>query len=651
VSPLVKSTVVLRGALSLLLLSSFLPPGWAKARKIKQIKAKVNPAAYVAFSQKLEKEDRLHHALDRLTFGPRPGDFARIQSLGLNKWLDAELHPEKVPESPLLQTDLAPYESLRLNIHETYVRYPAPQMIAAVARGKGALPDDPELRAIVVRLADRYLERKNLPANEQLSQEEDPDLSLKMKLGDILKQEQIVMLKTGKPEEKRAILESIPPAQWADFAWALPRRDRQQLFNVASVGLRRQLMMANNPQGVVAADLAESKILRAVYSEHQLQELLVDFWYNHFNVFIEKGSDHYSVTSYERDAIRPHVFGKFYDLLLATAKSPAMLFYLDNWESVGPAEPKPGRPMPLRAAKRGLNENYGRELLELHTLGVDGGYTQQDVIEVARCFTGWTIAGPRKGGDFEYNDKVHDHGKKVVLGETIPAGGGISDGMRVISILAHHPSTAHFISLRLAQRFVADNPPPSLVDRMADTFMKTGGDLREVMETMLYSGEFWSPGCYRAKVKTPFEMVVSAVRATGADVTSAFLLNNQIQRLGEPLYRKVEPNGYPIANADWVSSASLLDRMNFALALAHDRVPGVKVDLAKWVAIGKNDPMEIARTILEQDPSEQTRSAIEKMLSAKDLQLELAQNAKAGPPQVPSLIAGLSLGSPEFQRR
>jgi hypothetical protein len=186
---------------------------------------------------------------------------------------------------------------------------------------------------------------------------------------------------------------------------------------------------------------------------------------------------------------------------------------------------------------------------------------------------------------------------------------------------------------------------------MADTFMKTGGDLREVMATMLYSGEFWSPGSYRAKVKTPFEMVVSAVRATGADVTSALLLGNQIQRLGEPLYRKVEPNGYPIANADWVSSASLLDRMNFALALAHNRVPGVKVDLANWEVISKRDPMELARLILEQDPSEQTRSAIEKMLSAKDLQQELAQNAKAGPPQVPSLIAGLSLGSPEFQRR
>jgi hypothetical protein len=205
--------------------------------------------------------------------------------------------------------------------------------------------------------------------------------------------------------------------------------------------------------------------------------------------------------------------------------------------------------------------------------------------------------------------------------------------------------------LRLAQRFVSDTPPPSLVNRMADTFLKSGGDLRKVMETMLYSGEFFSPGSYRAKVKTPFEMVVSALRVTGADVTSAFLLNNQIQRLGEPLYRKAEPNGYPIANADWVGSASLLDRLNFALALAHNNVPGVKLDLTNWQSVSQRDPMELARRILEQDPSEQTKAAIEKMLTAKDLQLELAQNAKAGPPQIPSLIAGLSLGSPEFQRR
>ncbi len=624
--------------------------GWAKAKKIKQIKASSNSAAYVAFSEKLEKDDRFRHALDRLTFGPRPGDFDRIEAQGLKKWLDAQLHPERVPESPALQTRLAPFESLRLNIHETYVRYPSAQMISAVARGNGALPDDPELRAIVVRLADRYLEKKNLPANGVVNQTDDADLNLKIKLTDILKPEQIDLLKNGKPDEKRAVLDSIPRQQWADFSWALTRRERQQLFNFASVPLRRQLMLTNNPQGVVMADLAEAKTLRAVYSEHQLQELLVDFWFNHFNVFMDKGADRYLLTSYERDAIRPHVFGKFYELLLATAKSPAMLFYLDNWQSVGP-EQAALHPNAKNRVKRGLNENYGRELLELHTLGVDGGYTQKDVIEVARCFTGWTIAGPRKGGDFEYNDKGHDKGQKVVLGQVIPAGGGMSDGMRVLEILAHRPATAHFISLRLAQRFVADNPPPSLVNRMADTFLKSGGDLREVVETMLYSGEFWSPGSYRAKVKTPFEMVVSAVRATGADVTSAFLLNNQIQRLGEPLYRKVEPNGYPIMNADWVSSASLLDRLNFALALAHNQVPGVKVNLAGWQEISKKDPMELARAILEQEPSEQTKLAIEKMLGAKDLQLELAQNAKAGPPQVPSLIAGLSLGSPEFQRR
>jgi uncharacterized protein (DUF1800 family) len=651
VTPFIQSKSFLRWAVALAILLSALPLGWAKAKKIKQIKATANSASYVAFSEKLEKEDRLRHALDRLTFGPRPGDYERIHSLGLKKWLDAQLHPEKVPESPTLLAKLAPYESLSLNIHETYVHYPSAQMIAAVARGNGQLPEDPELRAIVVRLADRYLEKRNLPAGQAADQTDDADLNLKIKVTDILKPDQIDALKNGKPEEKQAVLASIPREKWADFAWALKRQQRQQLFAVAPVAMRRQLMLSNNPQGVVMADLAEAKTLRAVYSEHQLQELLVDFWFNHFNVYMDKGADRYLLTSYERDAIRPHVFGKFYELLLATAKSPAMLFYLDNWQSVGPEQVPPGRPLPKNRAKRGLNENYGRELLELHTLGVDGGYTQKDVIEVARCFTGWTIAQPRKGGDFEYNDKVHDHGKKLVLGETIPAGGGMSDGMRVLEILAHQPATARFISRKLAQRFVADNPPPSLINRMADTFMKTDGDLREVMETMIYAGEFWSPGSYRAKVKTPFEMVVSSIRATNADVTSAFLLNNQIQRLGEPLYKKVEPNGYPIANADWVSSASLLDRMNFALALAHNRVPGVKVDLANWQNISKRDPMELARMILEEDPSDQTKAAIEKMLAAKDLQQELAQNAKAGPPQVPSLIAGLSLGSPEFQRR
>ena len=251
----------------------------------------------------------------------------------------------------------------------------------------------------------------------------------------------------------------------------------------------------------------EGKLLRAVYINRQLEEVLTDFWFNHFNVNLDKGADRYMVTTYERDVIRPHVLGHFKDLLLATAQSPAMLFYLDNWQSVGPDT----RPNSKRTLQ-GLNENYGRELMELHTLGVDGGYTQQDVTEVARCFTGWTIREPA-GGGFEFNEKIHDKGEKQVLGVTIPAGGGMSDGLRVIDILAHHPSTAPFISKSLAIRFVSDDPPEALVGRWPQRFSKTDGDLREVMRTMIYSPEFWDPANFRSKMKSPLEMVASAVRA------------------------------------------------------------------------------------------------------------------------------------------
>jgi uncharacterized protein (DUF1800 family) len=420
-------------------------------------------------------------------------------------------------------------------------------------------------------------------------------------------------------------------------------------MNLAPVELRRQLMLAVNPQAVVASDLSEGKLQRAIYSNHQLEELLVDFWFNHFNVYLNKGQERYSVPTFEREAIRPNVFGKFSDMLVATAKSPAMLFYLDNWESVGPDAAENRNPN--KKNKRGLNENYGREILELHTLGVDGGYTQQDVINMARCLTGWTIAGPRKGGGFEFNDRMHDRGQKVVMGHIIPAGGGMNDGLEVLNIVAHHPSTAHFISLRLAQRFVADDPPPSLVDSMAKTFLDTDGDLRKVMETMFTSGEFWSKGAYQAKVKTPFEMVISAVRATNASVTSAFLLTNTLQQLGEPLYKKLEPTGYSSANAEWVSSASLLARMNFALALANNRVPGVKINQDAWQPMVDGDPMRLAHYLLEEEPSEATRNAIQKALADPELQKQLMQNAKAGPLRLPGLIAGLTLGSPDFQKR
>ncbi|MGC2657553.1 MAG: DUF1800 domain-containing protein [Bryobacteraceae bacterium] len=675
---------ILAGLFGLLLILT--PTIIAKTKKIKKIKPAANPPQYVAFAKPLSKDQDLHHALDRLTFGPRPGDLDRIQSMGLDRFVDEELHPERVPENPLLRDRLAPLETLRLSARETYLRYPSPQLIRQVARGTVRLPDDPELRAVVLSLAQRYIQRQErketaavvaapapligapagvlslntapatqLALDQQASKQQDPnddsDLVLKVKLTSLLTAQEVETLRSGKPEEKRAVLTSIPESEMIDFAAALHSKERNQLIGLAPVDLRRKLLLFNAPQQVVASDLIEGKLLRAIYSDHQLEELLVDFWYNHFNVFLNKGGERYLVPTYERESIRPYVFGKFKDLLLATAKSPAMLFYLDNAESVSPQaiqnQFRPGS----KAARRGLNENYGRELLELHTLGVDGGYTQQDVIAVARCFTGWTLTGPRKGDTFQFNERVHDRGPKVVLGVKIPAGGGISDGMKVIDILAHHPSTAHFISLKLAQRFVADDPPPSLVTRMAQTFQKTDGDLREVMATMLASPEFWSQGAYQAKVKSPFEMIVSAVRATDADVTSTQVLGNTIQRLGEPLYRKIEPTGYTSANSEWISSAALLDRMNFALALAHNRVAGVKVNMAQWRDMTARDPMELARYLLEQDPTEQTKQAILKALSDEDLQKLLAANAKAGPPQTPSVVAGLVIGSPEFQRR
>ena len=264
-----------------------------------------------------------------------------------------------------------------------------------------------------------------------------------------------------------------------------------------------------------------------------------------------------------------------------------MLFYLDNWQSVGPNSPQ------IRGQKkgtRGLNENYGRELLELHTLGVDGGYTQKDVTEAARCFTGWTILQPQRGGGFSFNKRVHDDGEKTVLGVTIPAGGGQSDGEKVLDIVAHSPATAHFISKKLAMRFVADEPPASLVERMAATFTKTDGDLRAVMKTMLESKEFWSQGAYQSKLKSPLEMVASAVRAVNGEVDYAFPLANQVGQLGQPLYRKQEPTGYSNSSKEWLNAGGLLARMNFAVQLGQNKVPGVKVDPAQAAGIGLGSP-------------------------------------------------------------
>jgi len=552
---------------------------------------------YSRFNQPLSEDQQILHALNRLTFGPRPGDVETVRKMGLKKWIDQQLHPERVAENPEVAARLRPLESLQMSAAEIATNYPPPQVLRAMTQGLLPLPADPEAR----QRAELQMQR--LRARREAKEDGDVKTKAQGKGGDRLQQAM-----------------------------------RQQVMSVADPVERRKLIADKAPQQVLPYDLNEAKLYRAIYSNRQLEEQMADFWFNHFNVYIDKGADRILTSTYERDAIRPHVFGKFRDLLEATAESPAMLFYLDNWQSVSPelGQRDINQRAKLRAkAKqaRGLNENYARELMELHTLGVDGGYTQHDIIEVARCFTGWTISQPNRGGEFIYNDRVHDKGEKNVLGVRIPAGGGRADAEKVLDILARHPSTARFISTKLARKFVADDPPPALIDRMAKTFHDTDGDIRAVMSTMFDSKEFFSEGAFQAKVKTPLELVVSAIRASDAQVDFAIPLSMQIAQLGEPLYRKIEPTGYSGANSEWVNSAALLARMNFALALADNRVPGSKVDATKFA----DDPAAVARLVLFHEASQQTLDSIKKALAQRE--------------PTPALVAGLMLGSPDFQRR
>jgi len=542
--------------------------GYGKKRAI--------PAPAAPAIPQITPEQKIDHALNRLNFGPRPGDADRVRQIGLQAFIDGQFHPENIAENPVLESKLAPLETLRMSASEMVEKYPPQQHIRAMAKGNLPYPTDPDTLRIVQHAIDRYKARlaQGKPDPDNVNEDRPPaDIA---KVAEHLTPAQRQIFQSGTPAEKVALFEKLPTDQQYELLDAMPRAKRQGLFAVASPPLRRKIQLfQGGPQQVVNTDLAEGKILRAVYSNRQLEEVLTDFWYNHFNVLLDKGADKYMVTTYERDVIRPHVLGNFKDLLLATAQSPAMLFYLDNVQSVAPGmnakNPNAKRPV------RGLNENYGRELMELHTLGVDGGYTQQDVTEVARCFTGWTIRELRNGGVFHFNERAHDQGEKTVLGVKIPANGGINDGLKVLDILVHQPATARFISRSLAIRFVSDNPPPALVDRMAATFTKTEGDLSATMKAMINSTEFWSPAVYRNKIKSPFEMLASALRATDGDIDYGFALVRQLNQLGEPLYRKQEPTGYSNKGADWLNSASLLARMNFAVALTNDKVPGTKV--------------------------------------------------------------------------
>jgi len=621
-------------------------------------------------SSQMPEQKRAMHALNRLTFGPRPGDSNRVMAMGVDQWIDQQLHPDKIDDHAL-EARLAPLRTLRMDTRDIVENFPPEQVIKAVAEGKQSLPSDPSKRAVYKAQLERYEEKQErkqgaadpplAPGKAELADDERARRREERLYAD-LRWEQILNLP---PDQRMREILKMPPEDQRALAASLKGDKRDEFLEGMDAKQRETLMALNNPQQVVVDELVQAKLLRAIYSERQLQEVMTDFWFNHFNVFIGKGADRYLMTSYERDVIRPHALGKFEDLLVATAQSPAMLFYLDNWMSVGPnSEIANGMPKRSRRARyrppvvrqargrrSGLNENYGRELMELHTLGVNGGYTQKDVTEVARVFTGWTLKQPKQGGGFTFEERMHEPGDKIVLGHRIKSNGE-KEGREVLQLLARHPSTAKFICGKLAIRFVSDNPSPALVDRMAQTFLKKKGDISEVLKTLFHSPEFWAPDAYRAKVKTPLEFIVSAVRANGANVTDAMPLARQLQNMGMPLYDMQPPTGYPMKADAWVNSSALLGRMNFALTLTSGKLKGVRADADRMGNLPSDPQAALAtleNTLLEGDVSQQTHVTI-----ANKLQDPQISGRKLDDPMRPpnvSAIEGLLLGSPEFQRR
>ncbi len=539
--------------------------------------------------------DTVVHVLNRLGYGPRPGDVDRVKQIGVAAYIEQQLHPERTPDTALAQR-LAAFPTIGLSTQEIARDYYGP--------------------AEAIRRAEQQ-------AAGRAGQPATPPATM---TGDTMMM--------GQP---------APPT-------------RQQASP--------ELQAARQKEQQILQDLMQARLVRAITSEHQLEETLVDFWFNHFNVFSGKNQVRVYLTEYERESIRPHVLGNFRDMLGAVAQSPAMLTYLDNFQNVDPkaaqrqAHEQLARQQQtaargrgragarqqtneqreqqeqrlMQARNRGLNENYARELMELHTVGVDAGYSQADVVAVARAFTGWTIDRPRDGGVFQFNAQMHDNDPKVVMGTRI-TGGGKKDGEAVLDLLANHPATAKFIATKLARRFVSDEPPASVVDRAAKVFLSSKGDLREVTRSIVTSPEFFSAEARRAKVKTPLEFVASAVRASGANVTVVQPLVQALRDQGMPLYGAQPPTGWGDTAEDWVNTGALLKRLNFAIELAGGRFRGVRVNVRQ----------------LAPDTSEATRDAlITTLITSPVSTITRDTLSKAESPQ--HLIA-LTLGSPEFQKR
>lgn len=592
-------------------------------------------AAGTSAGHRLSQDDKVLHALNRFTFGPRPGDEARVKAEGLDKWFEEQLNASNIPDGAFEERMLQ-FPALKLDPQAMARKFPFNAAIKRAAfkdaaKGKerpGAnyapqIPKEPVARAIwetqIARERIIYSEKGEKGAKGEKAADGSMKPDAAMPGGDMAAQNGSMAAAAQKGpggaelrgderiprmgrDEVQAIVALEPQARFQKILSMKPEERLSLLRSSrlavggsaylgagAEVGLlagftpeeREAVMAMYSSPRVIGSEVMESRLLRDIYSERQLEAVMTDFWLNHFNVYIQKSQYMaFALPEYERDVIRRNALGNFETLLVATAKSPAMQMYLDNFLSIGP-DSKAGKRGALYGAKNtGLNENYARELMELHTLGVNGGYSQHDVTEVAKVFTGWGIDRyGQRGSEFDFNDQRHEPGSKMVLGHEIRESGE-AEGMQVLHMLATSPATAQFISKKLAVRFVSDNPPQSLVNHMAKTFLDSKGDIKAVLRTMFHDQEFWAPEAYRAKLKTPLEYVISAARVSSADVHSALPLAQSLKTLGMPVYGAQPPTGYYWTEETWLSSAALINRMNFSLLLSTNRLPGTDIDWA-----------------------------------------------------------------------
>jgi uncharacterized protein (DUF1800 family) len=754
-----------RGSLAVLLCCALCPPaplGFAQdARGQGDGPASEGHRAAYQSSQ-LQGDERILQALNRFTFGPRPGDLEAVRAVGLDAWFNRQLHPAGMDETEL-NARLAQFPAMQWSTQNLLYRIPSNAIIRQAINGRGTIPQGAILHAVyenqIYRLQEKKADQAQKQANQaQMNPPGAPDQAQSMagngmneaapgapmaaaaanpgtgpsagsttpvssatilnqldqlsasseqsansqpaaaaapgraaspasdpaadSASDQQQMEQLPGLLALPPAQRVARLAAMEPAGFDGLMKSLRPVQRARLSADMRPELKETVADLENPQRLLGEELMAQRLARDVYSNAQLQEVMTDFWLNHFNIYLRKNDETpYYLVSYERDVIRPLALGKFEDLLEAVAHSPAMLLYLDNAESIGPDSPaaertkmaafrKPGQ----KQAPQGLNENYARELMELHTLGVNGGYTQADVTQVARVLTGWTVDQPQRGGEFIFNPNRHEPGSKKVLGKKIKENGQ-KEGEELLHMLASRPATAQFLSRGLAIRFVSDDPPQALVDRMARSYLSSHGDISAVLLTLFRSPEFWSAGDYRAKVKTPIEFVVSAARAGNAQIENYQPLQNALRQMGMPLYGCIPPTGYKWDEADWVSTGALVDRMNFALNLAANRLPGITVS---WKpnsdSAGQADGADLPSPAAEEtrleplvvpgEVSAATRSAALQQLEAQSAQ----DNASVRPvseaerpfnrrravtalERQDQLLAGLLIGSPEFQRR